>query len=223
VDPDGRDWYREDETGKVFWQKGNENFVNKDGVKYRNIGETYSMYMGDGQKCTYGNGFSDLVNCEKVDVDKNQYGGEYIPSQFVTDNGQKVSVTFSPSANNSISPDAVSLFIKSVNQANNDGTNIESLNVSSTTNHPSNPNKSAHMKANGARGIDISSINNIPVSRTDMYSPCLQTAIQNTSGWLENYGPSIIEKNQNSKIVSAPWARLIKGGHYNHIHMSVPK
>ncbi|MCK9311948.1 MAG: RHS repeat-associated core domain-containing protein, partial [Bacteroidales bacterium] len=44
VDPDGRDWYRHDESGAAFWQEGNVNSVSYNNQTYRNIGETYSSY-----------------------------------------------------------------------------------------------------------------------------------------------------------------------------------
>ncbi len=223
IDPDGMDWYRNDETGATFWQKGNANFVDKDDVKYRNIGETYSTYS-DGIKTNYGNnGSLDVIGTSEVDPSLNLKGGEFIPKQFTTDDGQKVNVSFSSSSNNAINSDAVSGLIKSINEANNGGANITSINVSSTTNHPSNAARSAHTVANGARAIDISKINNVPVSKTDTYSPALQQAIGRVSGWLENYGPSIIQKMNNGTAISAPWAREIKGGHYDHIHYSVPR
>ena len=95
--------------------------------------------------------------------------------------------------------------------------------MSSTTNHPSNATRSAHTVANGARAIDISRINNVSVSKTDTYSPALQRSIGRVPGWLENYGPSIIQKMNKGAAISAPWAREIKGGHYDHIHYSVLK
>jgi RHS repeat-associated protein len=220
VDPNGMDWYRSDETGATFWQKGNDNSVEKDGVKYRNIGETYSVYS-DGMRTDYGNNNLDVISTSEVDPALNLEGGQYIPNQFTTDNGQMVNVGFSATADNAINSDAVSLLIKSINEANNNGANISSIKVSSTTNHPSNAAKSAHTVANGAKAIDISRINNTPVSPTDRNSPVLQQFIRSTSGWRENYGPAVIQKMHNGNAIPAPWARNIKGGHYDHIHFSV--
>jgi hypothetical protein len=50
----------------------------------------------------------------------------------------------------------------------------------------------------------------------------LQEIIRNTSGYRENYGPFIINKIHNGQRIEAPWARDIKGGHYDHIHISIP-
>jgi len=54
VDPSGMldDWYRDDETGATFWHEGSENFIEKDGVRYRNIGETHSSYS-NGKRIDY--------------------------------------------------------------------------------------------------------------------------------------------------------------------------
>ncbi len=222
VDPSGMldDWYRDDETGATFWHEGSENFIEKDGVRYRNIGETHSTYS-NGKRIDYKQ--NNVVNIVDVDPNLNLEGGQYIPQQFTTDNGQKVNVSFSSSSNNAISSDVVSGLIKSINEANNSDANITSINISSTTNHPSNATRSAHTVENGARAIDISRINNVPVSKTDPYSHALQQAIGRVPGWLENYGPSIIQKMYNGAAISAPWAREIKGGHYDHIHYSVPR
>jgi RHS repeat-associated protein len=223
IDPDGRDWYRDDETGSVLWKKGDASFVEKDGARYRNIGTKYSEYRA-GEKWEYGNnGYNDLLSVTKVDPSLNLEGGQYIPEQFTTDNGQKVKIDFGDKANNAISPDAISLLIKSINKVNNSEENITSIKVSSTTNHPSNSEKSAHTTANGARAIDISRINNVSVSPTNKYSHSLQKSISSEANWLENYGPSIIQKVHNGTIIEAPWARKIKGGHYDHIHISIPR
>jgi len=49
VDPRGMldDWYRDDETGATFWHEGSESFIEIDGVRYRNIGATYSIRQGN--------------------------------------------------------------------------------------------------------------------------------------------------------------------------------
>lgn len=100
---------------------------------------------------------------------------------------------------------------------------IHSINISSTSNHPSNATKSAHSVANGSRAIDINYINNKHVSSSNIYAKYLQNLIKNTPGYLENYGPFIINKVVKGNVFLAPWARNIRGGHYDHIHISVPK
>ncbi len=220
VDPDGRDddWYRNDETGGTFWQEGNTNFIESDGLTYRNIGETYSLYS-NGLRIDFIQ--NEITKVTDVDPKLNLEGGQYIPKQFTTDDGKKVGISFSASSDNAINPKVISVLIKSVNEANNRGANIESIKVFCTTDHSSNAKRSAHTVANGARGIDISRINNVPVSKTDIHSSALQKAIGQVPGWLENYGPSIIQKMHNGKVIPAPWARNIKGGHFDHIHFSV--
>jgi len=49
VDPRGMldDWYRDDETGATFWHEGSESYIERDGVRYRNIGATHSIRRGN--------------------------------------------------------------------------------------------------------------------------------------------------------------------------------
>ena len=44
VDLDGRDWYRDDETGGVFWSSKNDKTIEYKGALYRNIGTSYKTY-----------------------------------------------------------------------------------------------------------------------------------------------------------------------------------
>ena len=76
----------------------------------------------------------------------------------------------------------------------------------------------------GSRAIDISMINNSAVNTSNPRAKSLQNAIKSTPGWLENYGPFIIEKMNNGKAIQAPWARTCcADGHTRHIHISTPK
>jgi RHS repeat-associated protein len=77
--------------------------------------------------------------------------------------------------------------------------------------------------ANGSRAIDINYINRQHVSPQNAYARYLQNLIRNTPGYLENYGPFIINKVVKGKVIPAPWARKIRGGHYDHVHISMPK
>ncbi|MDH6312259.1 RHS repeat-associated protein [Parabacteroides sp. PFB2-10] len=52
IDPDGRDWYRHDESGATFWQEGNAVSVTTNNQSYRNIGAEYSQYS-DGLQINY--------------------------------------------------------------------------------------------------------------------------------------------------------------------------
>jgi len=93
---------------------------------------------------------------------------------------------------------------------------ITSINISSTTNHPSNAKRSAHTVG---RAFDINVINGIHVSKTNPYVDVMQNIILNTPGWMEDYGPLIIERMYPDGPVLAPWARDIPGGHDDHIHV----
>ena len=222
IDPDGRDWYRNDETGSVLWSDNNDKKIDYNGESYRNIGKSYSRYV-DGMRINYGNSPDDF-SIEEADPNLNIEGGQYIPKEFTTDDGSVVSVSFNKGADNSIDTKTVSALIKSVNEANNSGANISSLHISSTSNHTSNQSKSAHSHHNGSRAIDISMINNSAVNTSNPRAKSLQNAIKSTPGWLENYGPFIIEKMNNGKAIQAPWARTCcADGHTRHIHISTPK
>ena len=48
----------------------------------------------------------------------------------------------------------------------------------------------------------------------------------NLDGGTDNFKAvdyEIINKVNNGKAISAPWARDVPGGHYDHIHISVPR
>lgn len=127
-----------------------------------------------------------------------------------------------PLANNKFSYD-VSLSEGSMVKHTASQNGIYSVNISSTSNHPSNATRSAHSVANGSRAIDINYINGQHVSPQNAYARYLQNLIRNTPGYLENYGPFIINKVVKGKVIDALWAREIRGGHYNHVHISMPK
>ena len=132
-----------------------------------------------------------------------------------------VCVTFDRGADHPIAL-SLSVYLNSIlHTASQNG--IYSVNISSTSNHPSNATRSAHSVANGSRAIDINYINGQHVSPQNAYARYLQNLIQNTPGYLENYGPFIINKVVKGKVILAPWAREIRGGHYNHVHISMPK
>ncbi|KAA8478431.1 hypothetical protein BDE36_0265 [Arcticibacter tournemirensis] len=139
--------------------------------------------------------------------------GTYLRSSFVD-------VSFDPGADNPVSSKLSAYFSTVMEKASGQG--ITSVRISSTTNHPSNSKRSAHSKANGARAFDINYINGVHVSTSAPFVGTMQTIIQETPRWRENYGPLIIQKMSNGSPILAPWAREIPGGHYNHIHVSVP-
>ena len=129
-------------------------------------------------------------------------------------------ITFDPGADNPVNKRLVEYLEKILEVAKKQG--IKSIQISSTTNHTSNRSKSAHSKANGAKALDINYIDGVHVSTSNYKARMLQEIIRNTSGYRENYGPFIINKIENGKRIEAPWARKIKGGHYDHIHISIP-
>lgn len=130
-------------------------------------------------------------------------------------------VTFDPNASNMINPSLSKYFGKIMTKAYREG--INAINISSTTVHPSNATRTAHTIENGARALDINYINGVHVSTDNNFTDVLQNIINSTPGYLENYGPLIINKVINDIEIPAPWARNIPGGHYDHIHLSVPK
>jgi RHS repeat-associated protein len=132
-----------------------------------------------------------------------------------------VRVTFDRGADNRINPKLESYFSNIMDKASQHG--ILSVNISSTTNHPSNASNSAHSASNGARAFDINYINGMHVSTKNQYTNIMQIIIKTTPGWRENYGPIIIQKMNKGVTIQAPWAREIPGGHYDHIHVSIPK
>ena len=216
IDPDGRDWFRHDETGSVLWQDSNENSVQINEDTFRNIGTEYSTY-NDGFRYDYDQ--NDVVAINEVSGNLNLDGGQYIPRQFTTDNGQIVPVDFSfttrdgNNAYNAINRNAVSQLITGVNEAINNGANIEAIGISATTNgaHSQNSN---HYLRNGARAIDVATINNLPVGNQTIRNSVtiFQNSLNNGPLIRENFGPTLMTRNGQAVSV---------GGHTNHIHFSV--
>ncbi len=152
---------------------------------------------------------------QKTNNPRNYPNGAFLRSN-------KVHVTFSPGADNKVNKKLANYFKEIMDKAYLEG--INSVNISSTTNHTSNKGKSAHEIGNGARALDINYINQEHVSPVDSYSEKLQNVIRNTVGYNANYGPKIIEKISNGKPINAPEARTsAPDGHYRHVHISVPK
>ena len=148
-----------------------------------------------------------------VDPNLNLEGGQYIPQQFTTDNGQKVNVDFSyitkdgNNAYNAISIEAVSQFIMGINEANNTGSNINKIGISATTNGEHSSSSRHYI----GKAIDICTINNQQVGKSkETYN--LQNAMNKINKIRENFSPYI--KTKNGKDWYVP-------GHDNHIHISV--
>ncbi|MCK9311585.1 MAG: hypothetical protein M0P26_04815 [Bacteroidales bacterium] len=218
VDQDGRDWYRHDESGAAFWQEGNVNSVSYNNQTYRNIGETYSSYK-DGVRIDYNQ--NDVAKVTDASPRFNVEGGQYIPKTFVTDDGTKVHVTFnynSPTGGNgdkALSKDAVSLLITGVNEANNSGANIISIDASTTTTGK-HSSTSAHYVSNGGRAFDIDIVNGVSVRNSNSHEhvDAIQNGMKKNPNLRENYGPNIQEKAGKKITIS---------GHDNHIHASTKR
>jgi len=218
IDPTGTDWYRNDETAAIFWQEGNANSITYDGQKYRNIGETYSIYQS-GMRYDYQQ--DKIIKVSDASGRFNVEGGQYIPKSFITDDGTKVSVTFkykSPTGgygDYALSKDAVSLLIKGINDANISGAGITSIDVSTTTTGKHSPS-SNHYASNGGRAIDIDMVNGISVKNPKSHEKvdAFQRAIRKNPILRENFGPNIQEKEGKTKRIS---------GHNNHIHIATQK
>ena len=213
VDPDGRDWYRNDKTGSVFWSSKNDRKIEYNGESYRNIGTSYKTYK-DGFIFQYGNSMDDVSISEVSESEKQFYmdGGQFIPSTFYTDDGTKVNVSFlynSKTGGNGdkpLNPEMVSALIQAVDIVNNGKDKINKIDISTTTTGKHSKN-SSHYICNGARAVDIDIINNTSLRKTSSHS--LATKLQRAFDQLgvTNYGPA---HNQRE-------------GHDNHIHANIKK
>jgi hypothetical protein len=219
IDPDGmlEDWYRNDETGSVMWSPSTANSINSsNGDQYRNIGTTYSTYSS-GTRYDYTQ--NEITKISDASPRFNLEGGQYIPKTITTDDGTKVNVTFNYSSSTggtgdkALSKEAVSLLISAVNEANNAGSGIKAVDVSTTTTGKHSSDNSAHYVANGARAFDLDAVNGVSVSNSKSHNQvdAIQQGMKQTSNLNENYGPNIQEKNGKSHSVT---------GHNNHIHGS---
>ena len=223
IDPTGNgptDWVKKPD-GSIEWDP---NAISPEttqpGDKY--VGKSGKGTDDEGNMVTYNpDGTKTVTQSEGEAVVIGVRGKTNPNSDLVRLRSDYVKVTFAPGADNPVSPKLLKYFNKVMKSAKEQG--ITSVYVSSTTNHPSNANKSAHSLKNGARAVDIARINGVAVSPNCSGAKILQRIIKQTSGWRENYGPFIIEKMNNGKPIPAPWAREIKGGHYDHVHISVPQ
>lgn len=215
IDPDGRDWYRHDESGATLWQEGNANSVSYNDQSYRKIGETYSSYK-DGIRIDYNQ--NEVAKVSDVSPRFNVEGGQYIPKTFVTDDGTEVKVTFNYNSSTggngdkALSKDAVGLLITGVNEANNSGSNRTSVDVSTTTTGK-HSSTSAHYVSNGGRAFDIDVVNGVSVRNSNSHDQvdAIQNGMKTNPNLRENYGPNIQEKAGKKFPIS---------GHDNHIHAS---
>lgn len=192
----------------MFWADSHNNKIIESDIEYRNVGSTFSLYR-DGCRYDYDN-TGNICNIINVDQQFNLNGGEYIPKQFVTDDGTTVKISFlynSPTGGNgdkALSSDAVSALIMGINECNQEGQTIHSVDISTTTTGL-HSGKSTHYIANGAKAFDIDIINSVPIRKTSNYNTV--NALQNAFDKLgmTTFGPKI-------NFVS---------GHHNHIHANV--
>lgn len=129
-----------------------------------------------------------------------------------------VNVLFDPGADRQVDPELLLYFQQIMAQAYENG--IRSVQISSTSNHPSNAKKSLHTIG---KAFDMNYVNGIHVSTKNSFAKTMQEIIQRTEGWRENYGPHIIQKMDHGAAIPAPWARKVGKGHYDHIHVSIPR
>jgi len=188
-------------------------------------GMSIGMFNHEGEKLLLANGtyatasFDDVVCTAKMPAYlKAHYLLDYAEGAYITSSA--LMVTFSKGAYHLVNTRLSTYMNRAFTQAALDG--IKSVNISCTTDHPSNNSRSAHTVKNGARALDINIINGTHVSPQNSYANVFQNVIKTTPGYLENYGPFIVNKISNGSEINAPWARLIPGGHYDHIHISVP-
>jgi len=215
IDSNGKDWYRHDESGSVIWQDLHDESVTIQDQSYRNIGETYSEYT-NGQRTDYEQ--NEITSVTDVSQRFNIEGGEYIPRTFTTDDGTAVNVTFNYNSSTggngdkALSRDAVGLLITGVNEANNSGANITSVDVSTTTTGQ-HSTTSAHYVSNGARAFDIDAVNGVSVRNSKSHEQvnAIQNGVKINPKLNENYGPNIQERAGKAISIS---------GHDNHIHIS---
>uniref|UniRef100_UPI00131B5A76 hypothetical protein n=1 Tax=Pedobacter sp. L105 TaxID=1641871 RepID=UPI00131B5A76 len=151
----------------------------------------------------------------------NGSGNSSVNSEGVNLNSSFVSVTFDPGANRLVDPKLEKYFSTLMQKEHNE-VGVNSINISSTTNHPTNALKSAH-RYGGA--FDINYINGVHISNnqhSSIYSVIsdFQDVIQFTPGWLENYGPVNDERMVDGKSTYWPY---VKQQHQNHIHISIPQ
>ena len=89
VDPDGMeaidDWYKNEETGAVFWHEGHAQQIKYGGDTYHNIGESYSQPTGDGKYINYFQNCPVSIGAER-DASKLAYNNKSIRT-FLIKNG----------------------------------------------------------------------------------------------------------------------------------------
>jgi len=104
---------------------------------------------------------------------------------------------------------------------------IKSVNISSTTNHPTNAANSYHsiglaFDINYIDGIhikDVTNADNDAFLVQGIYD--MQQISINLPGWVENYGPGNVLRMINDVPTYWPQVRETPGRHEDHIHISI--
>jgi len=83
VDPDGRDYYRHDETGSVVWRNCSDKNVTIGNDVYENIGKSYSERLADGSYVNYYQNIAisaskNAVNAEQLVLDSRILSGRLL-------------------------------------------------------------------------------------------------------------------------------------------------
>ena len=217
-DPDGKDWFRNDESGSSMWNPSASTFQVRDGQSYRNVGTTFSTYS-NGTRYDYNQ--NEVVRILDASPRFNKEGGDFIPKTITADDGTKVKVTFNyksstgGSGDKALSKSAVSLLITGINEAITSGNaDIKTVDVSTTTTGKHSGKNSGHYVSNGARAWDVDAINGGSVKNSKSHNMvyAIQNGMKSDSKLNENYGPNIQERGGKSHPID---------GHDNHIHGSV--
>lgn len=135
---------------------------------------------------------------------------------FVNLKTDVASLTFDPGADHPINPKLSEYFKELMKRAAEKG--ITSIRVSSTTNHPTNADRSCHSINNGARAFDVNWINGVHVSGDNPYAKVLQDIVSTTT-YAENFGPFKTDRVVDNKILNVPQQQE---DHKGHIHICIP-
>jgi len=154
----------------------------------------------------------------------------HIPGFFVLSNGLTVRVTFGSSlkkpenliisADRLVDQRLVSTLLNALTKAN-ESVKITEIHISTTTNGHDGSKyiNSNHRKENGARAIDISRINGIPVIELGPHNQlviALQEALDEIPIVRENFGPYFMHKKKRNYK-----SHKLAASHRTHIHFSV--
>ncbi|MDB5156165.1 MAG: repeat-associated core domain protein, partial [Mucilaginibacter sp.] len=133
-------------------------------------------------------------------------------------------VTFDPGANQVVNIRTALVFMELMYLAHTD-LGVNSINISSTTNHPTNASRSRHTTGlafdiNYINGVHVSNDPNSPIYdiEYDLFDELLETDRVVGEQFLEYYSPVIQERWTTEGITTWP---SVAPGHQNHIHISL--